>query len=285
MARIIGTILVVALTVIGTDFALRSSLLDVLRPEVVEPADEAITTPPVVVSWDGPRPMHATLAGSGLSVDLGLRDSPFFIEAEHFPKPGRYRIDLDSPSLVGLSRANRSFRVQGIAPATPVPAQQAAAGEPKRTEANNLEALLARMRSERDQIESERLALAEQKATLERENRDLSQEIDELRSSQDSSDQRIGEIESQRGALVQESLRAQEENQLLRQQLAELPACTTWGYLSLARNESIPRRIVQVSDGRGDVFRSQIQCAAARSGDPTAISPCACVGAVGQGLP
>ena len=289
MARVLGLILATALTVVAVDYSMRSSLLDVVRPEILEPGDEAITTAPVVVRWEGPRPMHATLEGSGLSVDLGLRDSPFFIEAEHFPKPGRYRVALDSPNLGGLSRAQRSFRVQGVVPPTPAAAQQSAGGGPaaqSKREANaNADAMLARVRGERDQIESERLALAEQKAALERENKELLQEIDELRGTQDTSDQRIGDMEAQRGALVQEVLQAQQENQFLRQQLNNLPACTTWGYLSMASGQSIPRRVVQVSDGRGDVFRSQGQCAVVRGGDPTAVSACACVGAVGQGLP
>src|SRR6185503_19381355 len=118
-------------------------------------------------------------------------------------------------------------------------------------------AMLTRLRAERDQIESERLALAEQKANLERENHELAQELDELRNSQDLDDQQKGEAENERSALLQEHQSALQENQILRQQLDNIPACTTWCYLSLARNQAMPRRVVQVSNGRGQVFRNE----------------------------
>lgn len=282
MAKLAGLILVCALSVIATDLLFSSSLLHTLRPQIVEPADGAILTPPVVVRWEGPRPMHAILVGSGLRVDLGARDSPFAIDAPQFPKAGRYTVEIRSPQTGGLVRAERSFHIQAVtAPPSPAPAAPA---EVKR-QTNNAEAMITRLRAERDQIESERLALAEQKANLERENLQLAQEVDELRDSQDLDDQRKGEVESERSALMQEHQSALQENQILRQQLDNIPACTTWGYLSLGRNQVVPRRVVQVSNGRGQVFRNEAQCIAVRRADPTAISACACVGAVWDAMP
>ena len=283
MAKLAGLILVSALTVIMTDLLFGSSLLHALRPQIIEPADGAIVTAPVVVSWQGPRPMHAFLVGSGLRVDLGVRDSPFAIDAEHFPKPGRYTVQVHSPPTGGLIRTERAFQIQiAAAPPSPAPAAPPTA---KRETTSNADAMLTRLRAERDQIESERLALAEQKANLERENHELAQELDELRNSEDLDDQQRGEAENERSALMQEHQSALQENQILRQQLDNIPACTTWGYLSLARNQAVPRRVVQVSNGRGQVFRNEAQCIAVRRSDPAAISACACVGAVWDAMP
>jgi hypothetical protein len=131
--------------------------------------------------------------------------------------------------------------------------------------------------------------LTEDKRFLELDNQDLTDELDQLHLSSDQTAQRLGQVETQHAELLEEHLVVVQENQLLRMRLDSIPACTTWGYLSYPRPQNIPRtrRIVVVSNGRGEVFRSQPECVLTRRNDPTAGSPCVCVGRVwdGRALP
>src|SRR5262245_9538054 len=107
-----GIVLVSVGVVAATDLAMHSSLLRLLRPRVLSPADGAIVTGPVSVSWEGPQPMQATLTGSGLRIDLGLRESPFEIDPSRFPRPGQYGIELREPRFGGVIGVDRRFMVR-----------------------------------------------------------------------------------------------------------------------------------------------------------------------------
>ena len=90
----VGVALVSAAAVVGADLFMHRSLLRLLRPQILSPADGAIVSGPVTVSWEGPQPMQATLTGNGQRIDLGLRESPFEIDPSRFPRPGQYGLEL-----------------------------------------------------------------------------------------------------------------------------------------------------------------------------------------------
>jgi hypothetical protein len=277
-------ILTCAVTVLVTDVLVQSTLLRFVRPVITQPADGAITEVPVLVHWDGVQPLSVTLTGSGLRQDLGPRHSPFELSRRLFPRPGQYRLTLRSPSFGGLIRAERLFHVTLPEPTDP-PIEEKVANEKQ----PDLSPLVARLHDERDRLAQEKSALSEDNRALQLDNRDLSDELDHLQQLSDQTAQRLAQVEAKQAELLDEHLLVVQENQLLRMRLSSIPACTTWGYLSYPRPQSIPRkrRIVLVSNGRGDVFRSQAECVATRRNDPTAGSPCLCVGSVwdGRSLP
>lgn len=284
MPRAAWIIVGCALAVLVTDVVMQTSVLRFVRPVVTHPADGAITEAPVLVQWDGVQPLDATLIGSGLRQELGPRESPFELDRRLFPRPGQYRLALRSPAFGSLIRTERRFHVTLPKPAAPD--QEAPSAERKH---EDLSPLVARLREERNRLATERSSLAEDKRSLELDNRDLNDELDHLQSLSDQTAQRLSQVEAQQAELLEEHLLVVQENQLLRMRLNNIPTCTTWGYLSYPRPQNIPRtrRVVLVSNGRGEVFRSQAECIATRRNDPTAGSPCVCVGSVwdGRSLP
>lgn len=284
MPRAAWLIVGCALTVLVTDVLMQTTLLRFVRPVITEPADGAITEVPVQVRWEGVQPLIVTLIGSGLRQELGLRDSPCELDRRLFPRPGQYRLALRSPTLGSLIHTQRRFHV--TLP-EPIDSSEDEAHEERKHE--DLTPLLARLREERNRLATEKSSLAEDKRSLELDNRDLSDELDQVQQLSDQTAQRLSQVEAQQAELLEEHLLVVQENQLLRMRLNNIPACTTWGYLSYPRPQNIPRtrRVVLVSNGRGEVFRSQGECIATRRNDPTAGSPCVCVGAVwdGRSLP
>ncbi len=277
MRQAIGLFVVCVLAVGAADLTFRSTLLRTVSPVITSPADGAIVTAPVTVRWEGQQPMLATVSGSGFRRDLGARYSPFEIAADDLPRPGQYVLEIRSPALGWLIRTERRFRVQPTAEPVPPPAP------PETTAARaETEEALSRLRSERDRIEAEKRALLAEHAHLQTENRDMASELDELREAQEQADRRLASIEAQQAELAEAHQLALQENQILRSRLASIPNCTTWGYLSYPRPQTVPptRRVVLVSNGRGQVFRDEAECAATRRADPTAASPCVCVGSV-----
>lgn len=279
MPRAVWLIIACAITVLVTDVWVQSTLLRVVRPVITEPADGAITEVPVSIRWEGVQPLSVTLTGSGLRQDLGPRHSPFELSRRLFPRPGQYRVTLRSSRFGSLIRAERLFHV--TLPEADPPAEEKVAD----TKPDDSARLLARLREERDRLATEKSSLSEDNRALALDNRDLGEDLDHLQKVTDQTAHRLAQLEAQQAELLEEHLLVVQENQLLRMRLESIPACTTWGYLSYPRPQNIPRtrRIVLVSNGRGEVFRSQAECIATRRNDPTAGSRCVCVGGVWDG--
>jgi hypothetical protein len=280
VGQAVGVALVSAAAVVGADLFMHTSLLRVLRPQVLTPADGAIVSGPVTVSWEGPQPMHAVLNGNGQRIDLGRRESPFEIDPSRFPRPGQYALELADPRFGGLISADRRFMVRR----SPNPRASAAAGpEPdapaseRPTPVTDLAALLA----ERDRLRVDLAALQNEVNVLKQQ---LAGSNDDRAAVQADADARLAGAQAEQDALAREHLQALQENAMLRQRLQSIPPCTAWGYMAVPRPQTVPpSRFVVVSNRRGDVFRSEGQCVATRSADPTGVSPCVCVGAVWNG--
>ncbi len=287
MQRAAGLILICAVTVAVVDVAFQSSLLHLVRPAIISPADGAFAAAPVTVRWEGPQPLVATLVGSGLRTELGPRESPFEIEASRFPRPGRYRIELRAPRLGRFISAERRFRIEAP-PASAAASDQAPPPIAKETGAPPPPGDRDGLRLELDRAQADKIELEEYNASLQSQNRELTGALDALRAEQQQTDSQLAESESQHADLVEQHLLALQENQLLRARLAGIPLCTAWGYLSYPRPQgAVPRRVVLVSNGRGQIFRSEAECVATRRADPSGASPCICVGPVwdGAGIP
>ena len=280
VGQVIGIALVGAAAVLTTDLVMRSSLLPLLRPRILSPADGAIVTGTVSVSWEGPQPMQATLSGNGQRADLGLRESPFEIDASHFPRPGQYGIELRAARLGSFIGAERRFMVRrGREHTAEEPLNEAPAPEaPPAAQPPSGDATAAQLQAERDQLSAQVEALQGQLNKLREDNTDLSQSLDEQQSESES---RLAAAEQEREALAREHLLALQENQFLRSRMDSIPPCTVWGYVAYPRPQTNPpSRLVLVSDRSGAIFRSEADCAIARRMDPGGISPCACVGPV-----
>ena len=273
----VGVALVSAAAVVGTDLLMHSALLHLLRPQITAPADGAIISGPVTVSWEGPQPMQAVLTGNGQRIDLGLRESPFEIDPSRFPRPGQYGLELTSPRVGRMISVDRRFMVRRGPNARGITANGVEAPPPAERPATppvDLTALLA----ERDRLRVDLAALQAQVDTLRAQ---LSGSDEDLDNAQADADARVAGAQAEQDALAREHLQALEENQMLRQRLQSVPPCTAWGYMAVPRPQTVPpSRFVLVSDRRGNVFRSEGQCLATRRGDPTGVSPCVCVGAV-----
>lgn len=284
VAQLAGVALVSIGAVAATDLVMHTSLLRLLRPRVLSPADGAIITGPVNVSWEGPQPMQATLTGSGIRIDLGLRESPFEIDPSRFPRPGQYGIELRATRFGDIIGVDRRFMVRrarerGAAAEAPDAPEPAAAPPPKpAARETTSETWVQQLLTERDQLRGESEALKKEVTGLREDNADLGQALDEL---QADTDARLAAANQQREELAREHLLALQENQLLRTRMDSIPGCTVWGYVSYPRPQTNPpSRLVLVSDRNGSVFRSEAACMRVRSGDPAGASPCVCVGAV-----
>jgi len=279
----VAILLVSAGAVIATDVLMHSSLLRLLQPRIESPADGAIVTGTLSVSWEGPQPMEATLTGAGQRIDLGLRESPFEVDAGRFPRPGQYGIELRAPRFGSFIGAERRFMVRRAkersAPAEePANTGQVPGAPPPQPPAGDNSAQLM---IERDQLRGQVDALQAQLTKLREDNADLGQALDEL---QADTDARLAASDQQREELGREHLLALQENQFLRLRMQSIPSCTVWGYLAYPRPQTNPpSRLVLVSDRSGAVFRSEVDCTRIRRGDPTGASPCICVGPVGPG--
>ncbi len=269
-------------SVIAADFIMHTSLLRLLRPRITSPADGEIITGAVRVSWDGPEPMQATLNGNGQRVDLGLRESPFDIDASRFPRPGQYGIELRAAHLANLIGADRRFMIrrprERAAAADDSTAPDEPAGDrPAAPPPAVADAAVAQLTAERDQLRMDGDQLRELITKLREDNADLNQALDEL---QADTDARLASANQQRDELAREHLLALQENQLLRMRMANIPTCTVWGYLAVPNPSTPSGRVVLVSDRGGSVFRSEVDCIRVRGSDRTGVSPCVCVGSV-----
>ena len=130
-----------------------------------------------------------------------------------------------------------------------------------------------------DTTQAENAAVYEENAYLREAINDLATSLEDLRHLQTQTEARLEAIEAQRSELERQHRQALEENQLLRARIESIPDCTTWGYASYQRGV---RRVMLVSDSRGEVFHDQLRCEVTRRSDPTAASPCICVGSAWQ---
>jgi regulator of replication initiation timing len=281
MRQAIGVALVSAIAVLVTDVTFKSTLLRTLWPVILSPADGAITTAPVRVRWDGSQPLMVTLIGNGTREPLGLRESPFEIEPRYFPRPGQYGVELRSPLLGRWITSERRFLVR---PPRQQPTPQPEA-EPIADAINDMKDRIARLEDERQLLAGRGTSLSQENETLRTQNVDLNTTVDDLRQAQEQLDERLGGLAQEHAELAQAYQRAVEENRQLRLRLESMPLCTTWGYLSYPRPQTIPptRRVVVVSNADGQIFRNQRECELIRESDRSAASVCQCVGSPFQG--
>jgi hypothetical protein len=280
MRQALGVALVSAVAVLVTDVTFKSTLLRTLWPVILSPADGAITTAPVRVRWEGSQPLMVTLVGNGTREPLGLRNSPFEIDPRYFPRPGQYGIEVRSPLLGRWVGAERRFLVR---PARQPPPTPAAADTTDVVGA--LKERIARLEDERQLLAGRGTSLTQENETLRTENHELHSTVDDMHAAQEQNEGRLAALAAEHAELSQAYQRAFEENRQLRARLESLPLCTTWGYLSYPRPQTIPptRRVVVVSNAEGQVFRNQQECELIRQTDRSAISACNCVGSPWQG--
>lgn len=215
------------------------------------------------------------LTTSGLRQDLGEHDSPFEISADRFPRPGQYSVEVRSPVLGAWARSERRFLVQ-LPGATPEPTPC----EDHRSDIEVLQATVARLDAERSEALAEVTSLRETTERLNAENADLAASIEELHAAQGQGDAMQELLQGQKEELLEQQRGLLEENRVLKGQIDNVPPCTAWGYLTYPHPQTLPptRRMVVVSDSRGLIFQSQVQCEITRRVDRGAASPCVCVG-------
>jgi hypothetical protein len=278
MRRALAVALLCVLVTIATDAMFRSSLSRALWPLVETPADGAVVSLPLTIRWEGPQELYLTLIGGDVREDLGLRQNPSEISAEHFPRPGQYRIELRSPVLGRWSATERRFLVG--APSTP-PSQPANknAADNENGQIEDLTSAVDRLRRQHQISTAENAALYGENVNLREENNNLATSLQDVRNLQTQTVARLDAIEAQQSELESQYRQALEENQQLRARIESIPDCTTWGYVSYQRGV---RFVMLVSDGRGGVFHDQLQCEATRRVDQTSASSCICVGSPWQ---
>lgn len=258
-----------------SDLTFQSTFLRTLRPRVLEPADGAVLTPPVQLRWEGPSQLAVALVAGAGRQDLGKHDSPFEVQAEHFPREGQYTFELRSPLPGPWSSTTRRFlvRMPEVVPSpTPCPDRQG--------EIDELTHLAERLESEKNGVTQEAVSLRQTIEQLRSENARLLAELEQ----RDDIESHLAVVEesseAQRNELLREQQLLLEENRILRTRLDSVPPCTAWGYLTYPRPQAgpVPRRFVVVSDAQGNIFQNQVQCEIVRRSDRGGASPCLCVG-------
>lgn len=279
--RVVGIALAGAAAVIVADLLMHTSLLRLLQPRILTPADGAILTGPITVRWEGPQPMQATLTGNGVRINLGVRENPFEIDPSRFPRPGQYGLELRLPRF-GLIGSDRRFMVRravdGRAGDGGIVSGQAPAAAEREAPpaASDVSALAA----ERDKL---RVDVAGLQAQLDALRAELAESDEALDATAADADARVLGALAEQEAMAREHGLMAAENDALRQRLASIPPCLVWGYMAVPRPQtSPPSRMVLVSNRRGDIFRSEAQCLVSRRSDPSGVSGCVCVGSVLQ---
>ncbi len=267
-----------ALATIGADALFRASLLRAVRPVIVSPTDGATVLPPVILQWEGPRRMHVALRFGGRAYwDLGIRESPFELPANYLARRGLYAVDIWSPTFGHWISARRTFAVERA----PQPNQQQNASDQEwNAQLAALQRSIEELKGAQEKLRAENAALYEENAAVREENAILTEEINRLAEAEQRARGQVAAWEQRHSELAAEHQRLLEEVNALRMRVASVLPCTVWGYYSYPRPQRIPatRRAVTVSDARGEVFRVRDQCEAQRTSDPTAASPCFCVG-------
>jgi hypothetical protein len=276
MMRAVFTVLLAAAGIIAGDAVFRTSLLRHVRPVILRPPDQAVVDPPVRVLWDGPQQMRVLLSIAGEAQhDLGVHESPLDIPSDQFPRGGGYGIELQSLRYGSWIRATRWFQVHAA------PERHAESDHKAHTwEAKDLLHALEAARTARDKALGRTKFLSEENAALRDESERLAKQLEALYKSQDDETERAAELEKRLAQLSEENRALAEENAAVRQRLSTVVPCTVWGYFSFPHPQTFPptRRALNVSDGRGQIFRTQPECELLRRTDPTAASICFCVG-------
>jgi len=262
--------------IIAGDLLFRTSLLSQIRPIILTPPDQAVATPPVQVRWEGPEQMHVILAIAGEPPrDLGVHESPFDIGSDRFPRDGGYQITVEATRFSSWIRAQRWFQVHTAPAPPPAPDHQVRLSDNK-----DLVHALEAARAARDRAHGRTKFLSEENAALRDESERMAKQLEALYKAQEDDAEHTTEIERRLAQLGEESRALAEENAAMRLRLGSVIPCTVWGYYSYQQPQMIPvtQRTVQVTDGRGQIFRIQPDCEAVRRADPTAASICFCVG-------
>jgi hypothetical protein len=276
MLRALAIALLCGAAIVGGDMVFRTSLLSGLRPIILTPAEQAVVDPPVRVSWEGPQRMRVFLSNAGEQPrDLGLQESPAELGTDLFPRDGGYQVELRAVRLGTWIHVQRWFQVHA-APA-PEPPQNR---EPRAPDAKELLNALDAARMARDRAHERTRFLSEENAALRDESARLTKQLEALYKTQEEDAEHTTDLEKHLQQLGDENRVLADENSALRLRLSGVIPCTVWGYYSYPRSEMIPatRRVLSVSDARGQVFRGQPECEFVRRADPTAASICFCVG-------
>lgn len=277
MLRTLAAALLCAAAIVTGDVVFRVSLLSQIRPIILTPPDQAIVTPPVEVRWEGPEQMRVSVAIAGEAPrDLGLHESPFDITADNFARDGGYQVTIEAPRYGRWIRAQRWFQFHTTA-AVPSPTPEHTVHVP---ESRDLMHALEAARTARDRAHGRIKFLSEENAALHDESERLAKQLEALYKSQEDDAEHTAEIERRLTQLAEENRALAEENAAMRLRLGSVIPCTVWGYYSYVEPGMVPvpRRSLLVSDGRGQIFRTQPGCENARRGDPSAASICFCVG-------
>ncbi|MFI5397121.1 MAG: hypothetical protein ACHQ9S_16410 [Candidatus Binatia bacterium] len=276
MIRTLLSVVLCAAAVIIGDVIFRTSLLHQLRPIILSPSDQAVVDPPVRVVWDGPQQMRVLLSIAGEAQrDLGVHESPLEIPGDQFPREGGYGLELQSLRYGNWIRATRWFQVHAVQERRPEPDHKE-----RGWEAKDLLRALEAARTARDKAQERTKFLSEENAALRDESERLAKQLEALYKTQEEEMERSTELEKHLAQLGEENRALTEENAAVRLRLSNVIPCTVWGYFSYPHPQTIPltRRILMVSDTRGQVFRGQPDCELMRRSDPTAASICFCVG-------
>ncbi len=277
MMRAVLTTLLAAAGIIAGDVVFRTSLLRQLRPIILTPADQSVVDPPVRLTWEGPQRMRVLLSIAGEAQrDLGVHESPLDIASDQFPRDGGYGIEVQALTYGEWIHATRWFQVHGA------PERQAEAdhGKAHGWEAKDLLHALEAARTARDKALGRTKFLSEENAALRDESERLAKQVESLYKTQEDEAEQRAELERRLNQLGDENRALAEENAAVRLRLSSVVPCTVWGYFNYPRPQTLPltRRVLVVSDGRGQVFRGQPECELMRRNDPTAASICFCVG-------
>jgi len=278
MLRLLATLLLSAAAMVVGDLLFRTSLLQQVRPVILSPTDQAVVAPPVQLRWDGPPRMRVFLSVAGEARrDLGVHEAPFDIDADQFPRDGGYLVELQAVRLGNWIHTQRWFQVHA-SPATASRADDHA--ERGGTEVKDLLRALEATRTARDRAHGRTKFLSEENAALRDESERLSKQLEALYKTQEDDAEQVAELERRLSQLSEENRALAEENAAVRLRLGSVIPCTVWGYFSYPRPQMAPatRRFLMVSDGRGQIFRTQPDCELLRRSDATAASICFCVG-------
>ncbi len=277
MIRALRTALLCAIGIIVGDIVFRTSLLREIRPVILTPASQAVLEPPVQVRWDGPPRMRVLLSMADEAPrDLGIHESPVEIGSDQFPREGGYEVELQALRFGDWIRAARRFQVHAPAPAPRPAADHSISPD----EIKNLLRALDAARTARDKAHGRTKFLTEENAALRDESERLAQQLEGLYKAEEDAAARAADLDRRLAQLGDENRALAEENAAIRLRLGSVIPCTVWGYYSFPRPQIIPaiRRLLMVSDTRGQIFRAQADCEILRRTDPTAASICFCVG-------
>lgn len=277
MLRSLFTAVLIAFAVFAADVVFRTSVLARLRPLILTPAPNAVVDAAPELRWDGPQPMQVEVGRVGEELQkLGPQQSPYALPPAILVREGGYRVVLTDPTFGSWVSAIRSFQYH---PHETPPEPKDTAATPEQ-DSQYLMLAFDAARQARDKARARSKDLRREMATLRSDNERLQSRIQELYDVQDVDSSHSSDLENKLLDLAAELRNRNAENAMLRSRLDSVIACTAWGYYSYPRPQTIPvtRRIVMVSNTRGEIFRDQVACETYRRDDASAASACFCVG-------